>query len=366
MNKELKKENKKKFFSENFFEFFKKFNSSSYLLWFFIFLFCVSFILWIFYFFQVEEPLPLVCGDGTFYNTCSLNKPYYCLNGKLVEDSYHCGCPEEMIKEEEGCRYENFTKGEKRNFKYLVEGKEFSLDFYTYEGFSEYLDLLPRSIEYDHGEVSLRSDFKKLKLSDPYQREILLPLIVKIWNLFPNSQVDQARIAISLVQNLEYADNPEKKVEGGLFNVSIYPYQVLEEGAGSCESKSELLAHLLSELGFGVSTFYYVSENHEAVGIKCPVHESLNGTGYCFVETVEKFPISFYKGSYSTSLGLKLYTIPEVVIISKGISLPENLIEYSDSEKLEKAFNKKAGFFGLFNKVVLNNLKEKYGFEYFS
>ena len=40
-----------------------------------------------------------VCGDGSFYNTCSLNKPYYCEEGILIEKASICGCLEEMKKD---------------------------------------------------------------------------------------------------------------------------------------------------------------------------------------------------------------------------------------------------------------------------
>jgi hypothetical protein len=35
----------------------------------------------------------LKCSDGTFYNQCSKNKPYYCYNGQLSKNAYTCGCP---------------------------------------------------------------------------------------------------------------------------------------------------------------------------------------------------------------------------------------------------------------------------------
>lgn len=34
------------------------------------------------------------CSDGTLYNECSTNKPYYCYEGDLVRKAATCGCPE--------------------------------------------------------------------------------------------------------------------------------------------------------------------------------------------------------------------------------------------------------------------------------
>lgn len=33
------------------------------------------------------------CADGTLYNTCSKNKPYFCYEGELLKKAATCGCP---------------------------------------------------------------------------------------------------------------------------------------------------------------------------------------------------------------------------------------------------------------------------------
>ncbi len=42
----------------------------------------------------VDNPSSLKCNDGTPYNSCAKNKPYYCYNGELLKSAYNCGCPE--------------------------------------------------------------------------------------------------------------------------------------------------------------------------------------------------------------------------------------------------------------------------------
>jgi len=42
----------------------------------------------------VDNPSTLKCNDGTPYNSCAKNKPYYCYNGELLKSAYNCGCPE--------------------------------------------------------------------------------------------------------------------------------------------------------------------------------------------------------------------------------------------------------------------------------
>ncbi len=40
----------------------------------------------------IDAPIPGQCSDKTLNGQCSSNKPYYCNNGKLIEDCFKCGC----------------------------------------------------------------------------------------------------------------------------------------------------------------------------------------------------------------------------------------------------------------------------------
>ena len=44
------------------------------------------------------------CSDGTFYGSCSLNKPQYCDNGNLVDRCYFCGCLSGYCKIDGSCK----------------------------------------------------------------------------------------------------------------------------------------------------------------------------------------------------------------------------------------------------------------------
>jgi hypothetical protein len=41
----------------------------------------------------VDTPNSSKCSDGTPYNSCSKDRPYYCYNGELLKSAYNCGCP---------------------------------------------------------------------------------------------------------------------------------------------------------------------------------------------------------------------------------------------------------------------------------
>lgn len=308
------------------------------------------------------DTLPM-CGDGTFYSDCSLNRPYYCDGGELVYDTVLCGCPDVLTKIDGSCTNSHFQEGRLLTLQYVLDGEVGEIPFTAYEGVSDYLDTRERTITYAKGEIPRRSDFKLNKIDDELQREALMDLLVQIQNAAPDSAADQVRIATSLVQHIPYKESEFGSV--GNFKTSTirlarYPYQVVERLEGSCEGKSELLVFLLREMGYGTAVFYYNEENHEAVGVRCPVERSVAGSGYCFIETTVAAPISYSSGNYliGESQGESLGT-PEVVVLSQGKALPDNLYEYRDVAKIDRIFEN--GRTDALERVQLGPIYERYG-----
>ncbi len=297
---------------------------------------------------------PTTCGDETLFGACSLNKPYFCENGILVEKASECSCPEILIQEEESCISQYQTTPKDIILNYILRGEEKQIDFIVYEGMANYLSNLPVSIHYAEGEQPSRVDFKLQNINEEEQKELLLPLVIDIQNL-DNSKIEQMRIAVSLVQNIPYSASDKTITLLGNIetNYSRYPYEVLYDEAGICGEKTELLLFLLKEIGYEVAFFHHAFENHESVGIKCPEKYSMAETGYCFVETTAPVIISDDKIEYVN--GLTLGSVPEVYPISEGISLPKRIYEYGDADNLEKLRQ------GKFTFAKIENLKEKYG-----
>lgn len=302
----------------------------------------------------------LTCGDGSLYEQCSLNKPYFCSEGILIERASVCGCPDILIKNQDSCisKYQGDTKN--ISLKYILRGEKKEIDFIIYDEMYNYLEDLPRYISYNRNEQPSRQDFKFKKINNEEQRELLLPLVTKIQNIAKDKN-DQMRIALSVVQNIPFGSS-EKIAKIGFnqeTNYSRYPYEVVYEMQGVCGEKSELLAFLLKEIGYSTAIFYYQLENHEALGIKCPLEYSLLETGYCFVETSGPSILSNNELEYVGSV--RLNSEPELIFISEGNSLDEKLYEYKDAKSLIR-INKdsKIGFFESFR---FNKLNEKYGLE---
>jgi len=303
------------------------------------------------------EGIP-TCADMTLYDTCSLDKPYHCNNGVLVENASMCGCPNFLKKEGNICVLEYGMNSQNIVLTYILDKQEKEISFRAYDGINNYVSNIPRIIDYRGLEIPFRADFKVKSINEEVQREMILPLVKEIQNLAPDNRVQQARIAISVVQNIPYGFSEKTFffIDQEI-NYSRYPYEVLSENQGICGEKSILLSFLLKELGYGVSIFYFAEENHEAVGIKCPVDKSFYGSGYCFVET--DGPSIITDSSIVFEGGIRLESVPEVMLVSRGASLPENMYEYKDAKTLKDIREK--NILGILKSWKFNSLKEKYG-----
>lgn len=302
-----------------------------------------------------------VCGDGTFYGTCSLDKPYYCDEGVLVEKASVCGCPVSdnlsFYSEGDFCFSKYYTGMKDTNLSYFIEGQEDKILFTVYSGVNDYISKLSRTLSLNGESIPSRADFKLRSIDDEIQREALLPLIKRIQNLAPDDKTEQMRIAVSLVQNIPYEiSNKSAFVGGTKLDYSRYPYEVLYENKGICSGKSQLLTLLLRELGYGSVIFFFPEENHEAVGIKCSVQKSFYGSGYCFIETGGPAIITDYSMEFTQ--GITLNSTPEILLISRGISLPDNLQEYKDAKTIKGI--RERTFLGILSSWKLGGINRKY------
>jgi len=328
-------------------------------------------LLFVFFVFLIIGPLLLnniekireipTCGDKTIYNECSLRQPYFCLDGNLIEKASICNCSEILTKDNESCISKYQTDAKNITLKYILRGEKKEINFTVYNGMVEYMLYLPKFINHSEEEKPSRRDFKLRNINEEEQRELLLPLITKIQNIAKTKE-DQVRIVISIVQHILYEESGNVLIfnSNQVLNYSKYPYEVLYDMKGVCGSKSELLAFLLQEMGYGVVLFYYPLENHETVGIKCPIEYSLNNTGYCFIETTKPSIITNNQ-DYYIGAG-KLSSNPKVIFITKGNSLGENLYEYKDAKdliKINKIIEKKEELNPI-EHYKLERLKKKY------
>ena len=219
------------------------------------------------------------------------------------------------------------------NYEYVLRGNHSQIPYTVYGGINDHLKNLPRYIMYErHHSPPTDTDFIMRYLDNEEQKPFLDPLVREIQNITSNKD-DQARIAISLIQNLNYDWDSFRSgtIKGK------YPYEVLYTGSGVCSEKSDLLAYLLRDLGYGVTIFHFDATGnltgHDAVGIKCPQQYSYRDTGYCFVESNSPCIIADSSGDYMTigNSTAKLTTVPKILKICDGNSFYSVSEEYNDA-----------------------------------
>ena len=304
------------------------------------------------------------CNDGTLYNQCSGIQPYYCFMGNLIERAPLCGCANLSEVQGNKCVAPYSSERKTVSLNYTLRGQKGTIDFAVYKGLYDYLSAIPRYYNFEENHTLL--DFRMKMLDDEYQRELLLPLVIEIQKITSDKE-DQAKIAISLVQNIPFGNSDKiLKVGGIVFDYQRYPYEVLYDTEGVCGEKSELLVFLLRELNYSSAFLYYSAENHEAVGIKCPKKYGVDDSEYCFVETTGPSIISDDKTEYVGIVSLT--SDPLILIASEGLSLNKYEQEYLDAQILEN-IRESARDDGLLNPIQYlqyQTLKTRYGLEFFS
>jgi hypothetical protein len=217
-----------------------------------------------------------------------------------------------------------------KSFPYILRGKSGNINTNLYSGVNSEILSHPSPVwctryNYDSSPCTSEETHQYLLkyLDDSDQKKYLGSLVNSIKSITPNKD-DQARIAISLVQNIPY----DYSKSGSLSTDVRFPYRVLYENTGICEEKSLLLAYLLRELGYGVVLFEFKSENHMAVGVKSPPQYSYKNSGYAFIESTTPSIITDSQGNY-VGAG-KLTSTPQIFQISEGNSMTSISEEYND------------------------------------
>jgi len=227
--------------------------------------------------------------------------------------------------------YINFTqedleKGARiKEQPYILRGKNRHVQFTLFEGVNDYLTINKPKYSDPNNEL-----FWKELINDKVQQKYLTGFIGQIRKK-TEYRDDQARIAISIAQQIYYDTNLEARVEE---NGYYYPYQTIFKDSGACADKSFLLAYTLKELGYGVALMKFDPERHVVVGIKAPAQYTYKNTGYAFIDPVCGCMIPTYdKGEYGTDPeNLKpLTSTPIVIKISDGVSFDSIGEEYQDA-----------------------------------
>ena len=268
------------------------------------------------------------CVDNTEYGSCSSVKPVFCEQGNLVNKASFCGCPEFNKTRKEACEFDFSITSIQRKLDFVLRGEKKVLLFSMQSELKKNLAGISRTYYCNSGCPTDKKLILRF-LDEKNQKNELLKLVelIKMHSTEPD---DRARIAVSLVQRIPYdwtKFTEERSQER-------YPFEVVFDYAGVCGEKSKLLVFLLRELGYNTAIFDFKTENHRAVGIKCPLKYSYNNSGYCFIESTAPTIITDSSGDY-VNTG-KLLSEPKIIELSEGNSFDSVSEESLDLAELTK------------------------------
>jgi len=185
----------------------------------------------------------------------------------------------------------NDFKERRFDFKYK------NTDYYIYLNLSSSLynsySKLPKVFSYfaNNPPDNIREAFYDMFLQvKPEDTSIddLISKLTAIANQRGWSQDELLEFALAFIQYIPY---DHEKVASGVNN-PFYSYETLYLNKGVCSDKTFLAHIILSRLGYGVAIMDFPDINHSAIGISCPIENSISGSGYCYAETTNYFPIS--------------------------------------------------------------------------
>lgn len=127
-------------------------------------------------------------------------------------------------------------------------------------------------------------------------------LVAKLRNIATANNWSENQLVeftLALVQYIPY--DSAKLTASGNRNINpYYPYETLYLDRGVCSDKTFLAVTLLRKLGYGAAILDFPDLNHSAVGIACPTADSINGSGYCYGEMTNYFPLGVIPRSISS------------------------------------------------------------------
>ncbi|MBM3255966.1 MAG: hypothetical protein FJZ04_00645 [Candidatus Moranbacteria bacterium] len=239
-----------------------------------------------------------------------------------------------------------------RSFSYVLKGKRGNINVNLDSGTYNYIYNIPRLACPTCSSITERD---RPIITEATQKAALAPLIAAI-QAEAKKVDDQARIAVSLAQNIPYDWDKSDEIEAGGNPHLRYPYEVLYDNKQICSENSYLIAFLLTELGYSAGVFLFPEESHDVAALRCPAKYSYKGTGYCFIESTSRRIIT-YNTMASRYTGD--YILEDLTPTGREFS-PKK--DYQDAQKYKKYYDKWfQGKLGKKSNKKFNKIKKKYG-----
>ena len=189
----------------------------------------------------------------------------------------------------------NVSLGTTSLFTFKYQSNSYEIDQVFAKSWYETYRTSPKVFTYSSATEppNLRDAFYNLFLQTKPGDSSLTDLAAKLKAIATANNWDDnqlAELTLSFVQAIAY-DN-EKLINSNNRNIDpYYPYETLYLKRGVCSDKTFLAVALLRKLGYGAAILDFPDLNHSAVGIACPLADSINNSGYCYGETTNYFPL---------------------------------------------------------------------------
>ncbi|MBU0586400.1 hypothetical protein KJ780_02735 [Candidatus Micrarchaeota archaeon] len=254
--------------------------------------------------------------NGTVnHGECFSSKPSYCNDGRIVDNSSFCGCPNGYLAEKNLCINLYPADGYK-TFLWTYKGEPYWASLSINEEMNQYYEEIPR--EYlcagdcpDNWEV----DYYHQVLEDELQQQAVDDLVSSVNE---SNSDERLQILLAFSQSIPYDWSATGDIE--------YPYQVIYNYKGVCNGKTMLGALIGKKLGYGVALFSYENESHMALGIKCPAQYASYNSSYCFIEMTANCS-RFTDNSRVYAQGIRIISTPRIFEIYDGKALDENTLQ---------------------------------------
>ena len=179
------------------------------------------------------------------------------------------------------------------NFKYSNVAKSISLNLSS-SLYNQYT-VSPKVLSYQvgHEPANLRDAFYALFLKLKSGDTSILDAINKLKVIAAQNNLssdETAALVMAWVQYIPY-DHVKFDLNPQSNNNPYFPYETLYLDKGVCSDKTFLALSLLRKLGYGAAILDFPDLNHTAVGIQCDLNDSINSSGYCYIETTNYFPV---------------------------------------------------------------------------
>lgn len=179
-----------------------------------------------------------------------------------------------------------------KEYKWRYQNQNYSLKLALSDKLYEKYNQSPKVYSYYLGQEptdfreSFYAMFLETKEEDSQTKAVLDNLKAKA-NGLGLSPDESVSFIMSFIQYLNY-----DHTKAGLTDIKQnYPFETLYLQKGICSDTSFLAVLWLRELGYGAAILDFPDSNHSAAGIACPLADSLNSSGYCYLETTSYFPI---------------------------------------------------------------------------